>query len=124
MTAHPFGVGECTDIDRAALRIVRVFRRDSRPCSPSILRASCPHQQLPVTAIREMKILNELSHPSMVRLLEIVTSVGEVGHEGQLLFSPLQRPAVYDKICFLNYLTFRGRRGVSKVAVSAVLDCC
>ncbi|CAM9231488.1 unnamed protein product [Pylaiella littoralis] len=32
---------------------------------------------LPVTAIREMKILNELSHPSMVRLLEIVTSVGE-----------------------------------------------
>lgn len=25
-----------------------------------------------------MKILNELSHPSMVRLLEIVTSVGEV----------------------------------------------
>lgn len=32
---------------------------------------------LPVTAIREMKILSELSHPSMVRLLEIVTSVGD-----------------------------------------------
>lgn len=31
-----------------------------------------------MTAIREMKILNELSHDSMVRLLEIVTSVGEV----------------------------------------------
>ena len=29
-----------------------------------------------------MKILNELSHPSMVRLLEIVTSVGEVSHAG------------------------------------------
>lgn len=32
---------------------------------------------LPVTAIREIKILNELSHCSMVKLLEVVTSVGE-----------------------------------------------
>ncbi|CAM9431990.1 unnamed protein product [Ascophyllum nodosum] len=36
---------------------------------------------LPLTAIREMKILTELSHPSMVRLLEIVTSVGEEDDE-------------------------------------------
>ena len=46
-----------------------------------ILPISC-NAQLPVTAIREMKILNELSHPSMVRLLEIVTSVGEVNEQG------------------------------------------
>lgn len=40
---------------------------------------SC-HCQLPVTAIREIKILNELSHCSMVKLLEVVTSVGEVSN--------------------------------------------
>ncbi|CAN0168641.1 unnamed protein product, partial [Hapterophycus canaliculatus] len=44
------------------------------PCSCLLL--PCLLCQLPVTAIREMKILNELSHDSMVRLLEIVTSVG------------------------------------------------
>lgn len=38
------------------------------------------HYQLPVTAIREIKILNELSHCSMVKLLEVVTSVGEVSN--------------------------------------------
>lgn len=52
------------------------------PATANPYLANC---QLPVTAIREMKILNELSHPSMVRLLEIVTSVGEVNMQGSVL---------------------------------------
>lgn len=58
-----------------------------------------------MTAIREMKILNELSHPSMVRLLEIVTSVGEVNTQGcfAAAFLGLQEYRKYKQLeCFLS----------------------
>lgn len=56
--------------------------------------------QLPVTAIREIKILNELSHVSMVKLLEIVTSVGEVS------CSPVALLAVSSEACRLKWDEF------------------
>jgi serine/threonine protein kinase len=44
---------------------------------------------LPLTAIREIKILKELQHPNMVRLLEVVTSTGQDDEECDAGESPL-----------------------------------
>lgn len=89
------------------------------------MRSFIPRWQLPVTAIREMKILNELSHPSMVRLLEIVTSVGEVRWAAQIQnvlalahnSTVVSRLCVYTSICLrlphvLSYSARRDRNSI------------
>ncbi|CAM9615602.1 unnamed protein product [Scytosiphon promiscuus] len=58
---------------------------------------------LPVTAIREMKILNELSHDSMVRLLEIVTSVGEEDEEDDGKTDRGRRGSLYIVLEYLEH---------------------
>lgn len=43
---------------------------------------SCVCAQFPITAIREIKILQQLQHPNIVNLKEIVTTKGTFANHG------------------------------------------